>query len=479
MSGDLQYGIRLKADASGATAELKRFEQAVNSAGDSVRRQAAAIGQTAARTVTRDLEGAISPLAKGFGDLDREMSRFIPSFGSLRSAAQESVASFSEMASNSRLVALAVGTTAGAAGLAATAWVGYQAAQVAAAVSTANVADEIGKMAQRTGIGAEALSALRHQAALSDVSANELGLALRNLANRMQDAVRGSGGAAETFRAMGISVRDSNGQLKGTDQILAEVAQRFSTYRDSAEKTALAVDLFGRAGERMIPMLNGGTAGMREAAAEARRLGVVFSESLAKEAERFNDNMKRLQTGVEGARIALGGPMISTLADLTEHMLRAHREGGRLQAMLTGIGAAVVHLGGGEINPLKMADQGANEAFKSLASAQKQLQDMEAASANRARERAISGPPGIVGLIRDDYASSQLDAQRQKVADMRMELSAWVRERNSLLPKAKDDPTATAPVPPKPGKAGRGREADENNDISRVQAKVYANLYQE
>lgn len=189
--------------------------------------------------------------------------------------------------------------------------------------SVAEEADKIGKAAQKVGITTEALSALRHAADLSDVSFEALTTGLVRLSKNMSDAAMGTGDAKDAFAALKINVERAGGGLKGTDEILAELADKFAEMEDSTGKTALAVKIFGRAGADLIPLLNAGSAGLADMHAEAERLGIIIDSKTAKAAEEFNDNMTRLSRTLDGMKISLFAPIIEQLATLTTEMLDA------------------------------------------------------------------------------------------------------------------------------------------------------------
>ena len=201
----------------------------------------------------------------------------------------------------------------------------------------ANTVDELGKLSQKVGVSVEALSALKYAAGLSDVSLDQLSTGLRQLAKNMADTQANTGEARVAFQAMGLQVTDATGRLKGTEEMLLEVADKFSRMEDDAGKTALAMRIFGKAGADLIPFLNAGRAGIEELRKEAERLGVVFSEQMAKDAELFNDNLTRLQSGVEGLAIKLAGPLVEGLGKATKAMLEAQNRGeGFFRTMLEG-----------------------------------------------------------------------------------------------------------------------------------------------
>lgn len=178
-----------------------------------------------------------------------------------------------------------------------------------------NAADDMSKAAQKIGIPTEELSRLKYAADLSGVSFEQLQTAVGRMSRVMNDAKGGVKEAVDTFAQLGISATNADGSLKSASEVLAEVADKFAQMPDGAEKTALAMELMGRAGAGMIPMLNGGSAALQNLMAEADTFGQVFTDSMGKDAEAFNDNITRL-TGTIGnlaARIA---------TELLPHMVR-------------------------------------------------------------------------------------------------------------------------------------------------------------
>lgn len=231
-----------------------------------------------------------------------------------------------------------MGALASAVTLAGGAWLGYQGLQVAAVFAIKDTADEMGKLAQRLGMTTEAVSILRYNGELADVSMGEMTVAARTLTNKVQDTVRGVGTAGETFKAMGISVQDASGQMKSADVLIGEIADKFATYEDGAAKTALAIDLFGRAGEKLIPLLNGGSDALRANADEARKLGVIYGQDLASKSEELNDNISRLKMASEGFKVHLAEGMLPTLVRFSEELVQGTLAAGGFFSALSVVG---------------------------------------------------------------------------------------------------------------------------------------------
>jgi hypothetical protein len=204
--------------------------------------------------------------------------------------------------------------------------VGLSVAGVKAAISglvdlakhAADYADSIGKAAQITGVGTEALSAWRHGAELADVSTEELETGLTKLSRAIADAASGNKEAVATFKSLGISVKDSAGQLKPTEAILGDIAERFERMPDGALKTDAALTLLGKGGARLIPLFNGGRKAIAEFTEEAQRMGLIVTTEAAKAAEQFNDNLTRMNKSIDGMKIAIGNGLIPAIVELLD-----------------------------------------------------------------------------------------------------------------------------------------------------------------
>jgi len=163
-----------------------------------------------------------------------------------------------------------------------------------------DAADASSKLAQSIGITTEDLSALTYAADLSGLSQKDLAVEMAKLTKHAGDAASGVQGAADVYKAMGIAVTDSNGNLRNTAEILADVAEKFASYENGAEKTALAQRIFGESGAKLIPFLNNGRDGLQQMADEASKLGLILTTESGVAAEKFNDSLTRLakvQTG--------------------------------------------------------------------------------------------------------------------------------------------------------------------------------------
>lgn len=223
-------------------------------------------------------------------------------------------------------------------GLLANLGVGVSLAGLTALVKSAiDTGDALDEMSQRVGISVETLSVWRPAAEQSGVSGESFEKGLRKLSTTMLEAATGSEEAARNFAAVGVAFKNQDGMLRGTDQVLLDLAERFKAMPDGAQKTALAVQLFGKAGAELIPFLNQGRDGIEELSAEMQALGVQMSGETAAQAGEFNDALDKLKLASTSIGNQIIASLLPALNDMAGGMVESAKEGGTLRVILDGV----------------------------------------------------------------------------------------------------------------------------------------------
>jgi hypothetical protein len=190
-------------------------------------------------------------------------------------------------------------------------------------------AASLDRMSQSAGVSVEALSSLKLAAAASGLTQDELGLALKKLnVNIAEAAGNANSKAGVAFKAMGISVLDASGHVKTADVVLGELATKFAGYADGPNKTAIAVQLLGRQGQNLIPVLNQGAAGLEEFKKQALDAGLVMSGQTAEAAEAFEQKAAVLKsTLVDGLGIQLSAKLLPILNGMADAFFKSGNAG--------------------------------------------------------------------------------------------------------------------------------------------------------
>lgn len=189
-----------------------------------------------------------------------------------------------------------------------------------------DAADEMSKLAQKTGVAVESLAGLQ-------LAYQQAGLTTGDLQSSLSKLAVAAAANSDALKAMGIASRNADGSMKSTREILGLVADRFANYRDGVEKTALAVQLFGKSGADMIPLLNAGAESLDEFDQTAKALGLTISGETAASAEKFNDTLDLMLQGTKGIGAQLAAQLLPTLQATAEAFLRAANNGNLIPAM--------------------------------------------------------------------------------------------------------------------------------------------------
>jgi len=208
---------------------------------------------------------------------------------------------------------------------------------VAALKGAVDSADALAKLSQRAAVSVEALSTLQFAASLADTDVKQLADGLRQLNVRMADAQRGTGEGLGAFKALNLELESTPGILRPTEDVLLDIADRFAGFADGANKTALAVKIFGDAGANLVPFLNQGRAGIQALREEAERLGLKLGTDVARDAERFNDNLSTLGRSVSALGKSIAEKFLPPLVQITDQMRLAAEKGGLWAAAMAGV----------------------------------------------------------------------------------------------------------------------------------------------
>lgn len=242
-----------------------------------------------------EISADIDKLKKGLTDADKEVSKF-----SLKS--QVSVKGLTS----------AFLTLGGAIGI------GVVGAMTAAVKSTLAYNDEIFTASKRTGIATETLSKLKFVAEQTESSFAALTQGFKFLSRNIFEASTGNDKLLASFQSLGVEVKDQNGKLITTEAAFLRIADKIASLTNQTEKAGLAMQVFGRNGVSLLPVLELGSEGIEKLSKRAEQLGLVLTTENAEAIDNLDDSIKELQAAVGGASLSIGTSLIPMLTRLVE-----------------------------------------------------------------------------------------------------------------------------------------------------------------
>jgi hypothetical protein len=251
-------------------------------------------------------------------------------------------------------------------------------------LAAADAGSALVDMRDRTGIAIEALEHLKFAADQSGASIGQLEIAVKKMQKEISH-----GTTAEKFAKIGLSI-DKLRKLNPEDQLLA-IGDAISKLPNPTARAAAAQEIFGKSGTDLLPMFKDGKNGIAALVAESKRLGGVWTTESAEAAEKFGDQLSKLQAKSDRFAISIGNKLIPVLQDLSDLYVdnKLPESGG------TGI-LGLFSAAGGFINPFG--------GFQKVAAGFKKIND-DAAAARRIQQKG---------------AGDQLVAKLEKVADVQL-----------------------------------------------------------
>ena len=160
---------------------------------------------------------------------------------------------------------------------------------------TARIAREIndvGEASQRLNMTTQSLSRLQYAARITGMQTQEMNHYLEFLQRKLGEAALGSNATEAAFTKMGLSATKlANIPM---DQALSAIARGLASVNSSAERAAIATQLFGRDSGQMVDLLDKGGATLAKLAAEAEKYGAVIRPDQVITAKEYAESVNRV-----------------------------------------------------------------------------------------------------------------------------------------------------------------------------------------
>lgn len=277
-------------------------------------------------------------------------------------------------------------------------------------------AASLGEVSQQLGVTTRDLQVYRYIGTQVGVTQEEMEKGLSKLTVSLGQAALGAGAQGKAFEALGIKVRDANGHVKTAGTALPEIADKLKGVEDPAQRAALEIALFGRAGQKLDTILTEGRQGIADYAKQAEAAGMIISDDVAASADAAADKIAAMneQLKVNFSReVAANADAILGLANALERAAAAGlnfvANYPRLAGALTGaaVGARVGGAPGaaaGGIAGYVIGDNAAQSAADNNMDLRFRTARLRDATARyrRLREAEKTGGGAIFGIRRDN-----------------------------------------------------------------------------
>jgi phage-related protein len=193
---------------------------------------------------------------------------------------------------------------------------------------TQALGDAVNKMRRETGLAADESSrlifAFEHAGLSSDDASRSFGILAKGLKGVFDEAdgvTASTKPIAAILADIGVNAIDASGNIRPLSELIPQLADVFKGMPDGVEKTGLAMQLFGRSGKDMIPVLNQGHEGLKALGDEAAKLGLTFSDKQADDVKKYTLAQRDLGEAIKGLKVKVGMELLPQLTRLSEWLV--------------------------------------------------------------------------------------------------------------------------------------------------------------
>ena len=182
--------------------------------------------------------------------------------------------------------------------------------------AAASYADNILTMSTQTGISTQTLHEYGAVAELVDVSVDTMTGSMAKNIKSMTSAASGTGTAAEAYKKLGVSVTDSSGNLKDSEQVYWDTIDALGKIPNETERDSIAMQILGKSAQDLNPLIAQGSAGVEELTSKYARFGTVLSEEALNSLGALDDSMQIWKITTEATGNLLGTLLAPAMTDI-------------------------------------------------------------------------------------------------------------------------------------------------------------------
>lgn len=184
-------------------------------------------------------------------------------------------------------------------------------------------ADDLNTLSKQSGFSTAELQKMEYAADVIDVSVDDI---VKSGQKMKKNMISNSEDTQAAFSRLGVSVIDSNGQLRDSNTVFYEVLDGLSKVANETERDTLAMLIFGKSADSLAGIVDDGGAALRQLGEEAENVGAVLSQDTLDSANEFNDAMDRVKSTATGAFAQVGAGIANELAPQLEAFVTQFQE---------------------------------------------------------------------------------------------------------------------------------------------------------
>lgn len=250
--------------------------------------------------------------------LQREIISTENELKNLETAAGKANATMSQVAAVADNVAAGASKVASATRGMSTAAAGALAGIGGMAYSAVTTADDLNTLAKQSGFTTAELQKMKYAQDMIDVSMEDITSSAQKLKKNMGSE---SGGVADAFARLGVSVRDSNGEMRDSTDVYWEVISALGQVANETERDQLAMTLLGKGADSLAGIIDDGGAALRAYGDDAERLGLILSQDTLDGLNQVNDKIDETKAKAQATLAVAGAKSVEALLPVIDQIV--------------------------------------------------------------------------------------------------------------------------------------------------------------
>lgn len=197
----------------------------------------------------------------------------------------------------------------------------FAAGTVYAMKKAAEYGDRIDKMSQKIGMSRKSFQEWDYIMSQNGGNVETLQMGFKTLVTQIEGVQKGSKDSIKAFQALGVSVKDNNGNFRVADDVFNDVIRKLQQVKDPTQKMILANRLFGRSAAELRPLLNQEASAIDELREKANKMGLILSEQDVKNAVKFSDTMDTFSRVFQAKFATIAMKLMPKFVEILERIL--------------------------------------------------------------------------------------------------------------------------------------------------------------
>ena len=179
-------------------------------------------------------------------------------------------------------------------------------------------ADNVLQLSVQYGLSTDRIQEFQYMSELTDTSLETITGSITKLTKNMQTATKGTGDRYKAFEQLGISITDTDGNMRSADEVFNEAIIRLGQVSNETERDALAMNIFGKSAMELNPLIAVGRDELANYREEAHQMGYVLDTDTLESLGAVDDAMQRASKRMDAVKNQIGRYLAPVIAQITE-----------------------------------------------------------------------------------------------------------------------------------------------------------------